>query len=118
MKWVGVMTAGSAASWLAVAGLLPEFSVESFYGMLGPLVAVAATWLLVERTARVNPAGMTTVLLAAFAVKMTFFALYVVLVVTVLDVVLAPFALSFTGYFVSLYAAEAILLRRLSSRLT
>lgn len=98
--------------------LAPALMAEVFFGMLGPFVAVAGTWLLIERTARVNPAGLTQVLMTGFAVKMLFFALYVVVVMTMANLQRVPFVLSFTAYFITLYATEALQLRRLSGRLT
>jgi len=52
-----------------------------------------------------------------FVTKMLFFAVYVAAVVTGAGVDPVPFALSFTAYFVALYAVEALLLRRLVGRL-
>jgi hypothetical protein len=112
------MAAASLGSWLAAALFLPAHAAAIFFGMLGPLVAVAGTWLLVERASKGNPAGLASVLVGAFAVKMIFFGLYVVAVVKLAGVGPMPFVLSFTVYFLSLYVAEALLLRRLSSRLT
>ena len=57
-------------------------------------------------------------MMTAFVVKMVFFALYVVAVVRLAGVDRTPFILSFTAYFIALYAAEALLLRRLFARLT
>ena len=62
-----------------------------------------------------NPAGLTSVMMAAFAVKMMFFGLYVVAVVKLAGVGPSRSSLSFTVYFVGLYAAEALLLKRLSA---
>jgi hypothetical protein len=112
------MVAGSVGSWALAALLNPAVAREVFFGMLGPLLAVAGTWILVDRASRVNPGGMTAVMMAGFAVKMVFFALYVVLVMTASTVEATPFILSFTVYFVGLYAAEALLLRRVFSRIT
>ena len=112
------MAIGCLGSWLVAMLLAPEFMAEVFFGMLGPFLAVAVTWLLIERAARVNPAAITQILLGAFVVKMVFFGLYVVVVVTTANVDPKPFVFSFTGYFVTLYATEALQLRRLSGRLT
>jgi len=118
MIWLLVTAVASVASWLAAMFARPDLGTEVFFGMLGPLVAVAGTWLLVERTSRVNPAAMTSVMMTAFAVKMVFFGLYVVAVVTMLELDSTPFIVSFTGYFIALYATEALQLRRLFARLT
>lgn len=112
------MAIGCIGSWLVAMLVAPALMAEVFFGMLGPFLAVAGTWLLIERTARVNPAGLTQVLLTGFAVKMVFFGLYVVVVLTAANVERTPFVLSFTAYFIALYATEALQLRRLSGRLT
>lgn len=112
------MAIGCLGSWLAAMLVAPQLMAEVFFGMLAPFLAVATTWLLIERAARVNPAGVTQILLGAFAVKMVFFGLYVVAVITMAKVDRTPFVLSFTAYFVALYATEALQLRRLSGRLT
>jgi hypothetical protein len=111
MRW---MIALSVASWLilvAIAGL--DFFPELTAGMAGPLVVSATSWWLVERTHRTNPAGVTRVLMSAFMVKAVFFAAYVLGVVGLLGARPVPFILSFTGYFVALYATQALLMRRL-----
>jgi hypothetical protein len=118
MIWMLWMTLGCLASWFVARLVRPDLGAEVFFGMLGPLVAVAGTWLLVERASRMNPAGVTSVMMAAFLVKMVFFGAYVAAVVTWWEVERTPFIVSFTGYFVTLYAAEALLLRRLFGRLT
>jgi len=82
-------------------------------GILGPLAAVAGSWPLMVRTFRRNPAQLTSVMMAAFAVKMAFFAAYVSLAIAVLKLGPVPFTASFTTAFIALYAVEAVGLRRL-----
>jgi hypothetical protein len=113
MKWVGWMAAVCLASWQLIAYASPQAQAAVFFGMLGPFIAVATTWVLVERTARLNPSGLTSLMMAAFAVKMGFFALYVVAVLSAGQVDRTPFVVSFTGYFIALYGAEALLMQRL-----
>ena len=112
------MAAASFGSVAAGALLVPDHRTELFFGMLGPFLAVAVTWLLLERAARVNPAGVTQVLLSGFAVKLLFFGLYVAAVIKLAGVERVPFVLCFSAYFVALYGVEALLLRRLTTRLT
>ena len=81
--------------------------------MLGPLVVVSATWVLTERVYKSNPAGLTALIITAFAGKLVFFGAYVALVIGVLGVQPAPFAASFAGYFIALHMIEALLLKRL-----
>lgn len=111
MRW---MVALSVATWtllVAIAGR--DFVPELTAGMAGPLVVVTTSWWLIARTHRTNPAGVTHVLLSAFIGKALFFAAYVIVVVQVLGVRPVPFILAFTGYFVALYATQAMLMRRL-----
>ena len=118
MMWMWVMVASAVTSWLGVAAVAPHLATAVFFGMFGPLVAVAGTWAMIERTARRNPAGVTPLMMAAFVVKMVFFAVYVAVVVLWSGADRSPFIVSFTAYFVTLYAAEALLLRRLFGRTT
>lgn len=118
MRVVLWMVTASVGSWAVAASLAPAYRMDVLLGMLGPLVAVAGTWLAIARTARVNPRGVTEVLLSGFVVKLFFFALYVGAVMLVARPGRVPFVLSFTSYFVVLYAVEALMLRRLTERLT
>jgi hypothetical protein len=112
------MAAVSVGSWLVMALGTSADAESVFFGMAGPLIAVSGTWMLIERVMRTNPAGLTALLMTGFVAKMAFFALYVVIVLRVRDVEWTAFALSFTAYFIALYAVEALLLRRLIARLT
>jgi len=118
MRVVFWMVTACFGSWAVAATLAPGHRMDVLFGMLGPLVAVAGTWLAIERTARVNPLGIAEVLLSGFVVKLLFFALYVGTVMLVARPDRVPFVVSFTTYFVVLYAAEALMLRRLTGRLT
>jgi uncharacterized membrane protein YozB (DUF420 family) len=82
-------------------------------GLAGPLVAVTATWIAVTRTHRRNPAGVHSVMLTAFAVKMVFFAVYAVAMVKGFGLDVGVFGISFAVFFISLYAIEAALFARL-----
>jgi uncharacterized membrane protein YozB (DUF420 family) len=113
MKQVVWMAAGSLGSWL-VAAAVTGYSSEVFLGMAGPLVAAAATWLLVERTQRADPSKVTRVLMTAFAAKMLFFGGYVLAVSRVPQLDLAAFGVAFFVYFVVLYVVQAVLLRGLT----
>jgi hypothetical protein len=114
MKPLNVMFAVSFGSWFATLGLAGQrTAVEVLLGMLGPLLVTAATWVLVERTCRRDPARLTPLMLSAFAAKMLFFGAYVAIVLRILGVRPVPFVVSFTGYFIALYALEALYLRRL-----
>ena len=113
MKPLWWMVLGSIGSWLGAAVVLGErANPELLYGMAGPLVAAVGTWLVTVRTSRVNPAGLTGVMVVGMAVKGLFFAVYVAVMLRVLDLRPRPFVISFTAYFIALYGIEALLLRR------
>ena len=112
------MAAACVTVWLAVMLATPDHGSSVFFGMFGPFAAVAGTWLLVERVARQSPAALSSLLMAGFVVKMALFALYVVVVVRLAHVDWTAFTLTFAASFISLYAVEALLLRRLIARLT
>jgi hypothetical protein len=113
MNLVRLIVAGSLGSSLLVTALLGEAAgPEVVLGMLGPLAAVTVSWVLMARAHRRDPASVTALMIKAFAVKMVFFGAYVVVVVGVLDVRPVVFVASFTGYFLTLYFVEAVLLSR------
>lgn len=87
--------------------------IEVLLGAFAPLVAGAVTWWLVVRTWHTAPAALTGVLVKAFAGKAVFFAAYVVAVVKGVPVSAPAFAVSFTVFFVGVYAVEALMLQRL-----
>ncbi len=111
---VGWMTVVCVASGAALATLVPGWTAADVAaGIGGPLVAAAATWVMVARAARTNPGGLTSLMLAAFVAKVVFFGVYVVVMLRGLGVAPVPFIATFTGYFVGLYVAEAVLMHRL-----
>ncbi|MEZ5317975.1 MAG: hypothetical protein R2752_11295 [Vicinamibacterales bacterium] len=114
MQVVLILVGACVASALAVrAAVEPEAGRAIAFGMLGPLVAVVASWLVVRRVHARAPGRVTAVMVQAFAGKVVFFGIYVVVVLKVIGVALVPFAVSFTGYFLALYVVEAALLQRL-----
>lgn len=114
MRLVCWMTAISLIAWLLTTVLSDRrTSLEVLYGMIGPLAAVCATWVLAERVYRQRPEALTAVMIAACAGKLVFFLVYVTLVIRVSAVRPIPFVTSFTAYFIALYFATALNLRRL-----
>ena len=116
MKPIIVMATASVGSWAAIAALVDRRTgTEMFFGMLGPLAAVSATWVLAEWIYRQRPQDMTSLMLAAFLLKAIFFAGYVAIMLRVAKFRPGPFVGSFTGYFIGLYLIEALYLKRLFS---
>jgi len=117
MKPVASMAAASGLSWVIVAFIVDERTgIEILFGMLGPLAATSATWVLVERIYRQRAEALTTVMATAFAAKIVFFGAYIAIVILLLRFRPVPFVVSFTSYFIALYLMEALYLRRLFSK--
>jgi len=87
-------------------------------GMIGPLVAVLATWIAVTRTWRRDPAAVQRVMLGAFFAKFVFFGVYVVVMIKVFKFEPVPFVVTFAAAFLGLYALQAVMLARLFRRST
>ena len=116
MKPVTYMAAASVMSWIGAAVIVDRrTSLEIFFGMLGPLVAVSGTWFLAAWAYRERPGELTGLMSAAFILKMIFFAAYVALMLRVINFRPVPFVVSFTVYFIGLYLMEALYLKRLFS---
>jgi hypothetical protein len=100
-------------SWLAVT-LLPdvESGREVLFGMMAPLAAAVATWILVVRVYAIRPEWLTPVMILAFGAKLVFFGVYVALMLKVLQLNPMPFVVSFTSYFIGLHFFEALCLQR------
>jgi len=108
------MMAAGIGTWLAAAAFVDRrTALEMLLGMLGPLIVVCVTWVLMARTYRSNPQGLTAMMTAAFAGKMIVFGAYVAVMLGVLSVRPVPFVASFTTYFVGLYLMQALYLRRM-----
>jgi hypothetical protein len=114
MRLLGWMIAASVLSWLIVAGVAgARANPEVLYGMLGPLAVAAVSWTVTERTYTVSPERLTGVLVMGLALKAVVFGAYVVVMLRLLALRPVPFVLSFTSYFIALYAMEALFMRRL-----
>ena len=88
-------------------------AVPVFAGLAGPLAAVVATWVLVVRAFRRDPASVMGVTATAFLAKVVFFVAYVVAAIKIAGLPAQAFAVSFVAWFITLYAAQAVLFRRL-----
>jgi hypothetical protein len=108
------MVAAAASSWLGIAAIVGDRgNPEVLYGMAGPLVAAAGTWVVIARTYRSQPERVTNVMIGGLAIKAVCFAVYVVVMLRVLHARPLPFVAGFTVYFIGLYGMEAFFLRRL-----
>ena len=110
------MLLGSVLSAIVLSALLgADIRLEIWLGMLGPLASALVSWIAMERQYLRRPAGMTSLMIKGFAAKMVFFAGYVTVLLSIDVVQPIPFVVSFTAYFISLYAIEAIGLHRLQA---
>ncbi len=113
MKRVAWMTAACVSSAFLltrVPGI--DAAREVWLGMAGPLVMAGAGWIVAERAHR-RPERMIRAQLWLFGGKMAFVAAYLAGMLLAGALRPAPFVASFTGYFLSLHAAEAYGLQRL-----
>ena len=112
------MVGASLGSWLAATRLLNiDAEREIVLGMFGPLAAAVMTWVLVERTwTSSHPERLTPLMIQAFAAKIVFFGVYIVVILKMLPVRPIAFVVSFTSYFIALHVTEALCMRRLFAR--
>lgn len=104
----------SVGGWLAATVFVGrENALAVLLGLVGPLVATSTSWVLSDRTFRLNPTRLTAVMIQAFMAKIVFFGAYVAIMLRWLGLPLVPFMVSFTVAFIALYFAQALLLRRL-----
>ena len=107
------MVGTSLAAWAVISAAGGDrVNPEALFGMLGPLAGACATWIAVRWSQRSAAPNLMGVMITGFALKMVFFGVYVVAMLRVLALRPVPFVVSFTGYFIALYAMEALFLRR------
>jgi len=109
--------------WMAAAGFVcwgvltlvmgPEGRSAVLVGSIGPFVAAAGTWIIVERLHARAPARISSAMIKLFAAKMLFFGAYVAAAVVLLPGATRAFVVSFTGQYIMLHFMEAVFLRRL-----
>jgi hypothetical protein len=108
------MVAGTLGAWaLALPLLHSSVRLASFYGLLGPLIVTAGSWIAIERVHRTKPAAVTTVMMAGFGIKLVFVGAYVSVMLGLTTMNRMAFVVSFTLAFIALYVVEAFLLRGL-----
>ena len=114
MKEAAWMAGAAIGSWLAVSATGgDQVNPESFFGMVGPLIAVCVSWLAVQRTHRVAPERVMGPMIIGFGVKFVFFGAYVAVMLGVLSLRPVPFTTALVSYFIGLYAMQALFFRRL-----
>jgi hypothetical protein len=107
----------SLGSWLLATAAAPaRINPEVLLGMVGPLAAASVTWIVTARTFAVAPERLMARFVAGFAGKMVFFALYVALMLRLLDLRPVLFVASFAAYFIVLLIMQAVCMHRLFER--
>jgi hypothetical protein len=110
------MCAASSVCWLAVSGVAGRQTIgAALLGMIGPLGAAVATWVIVHRTYVRAPERTSAAMIKLFAAKLLFFGAYVTAVVMSLRAGTMVFVASFVSQYILLHVMEAIFLRRLFS---
>ena len=114
MKPVAWMAGASLISWLVMRATSPKGREIQRSVRDGRAAGRrGGSWLAYERAHRSAPGRLTNVMIAALALKMVFFGVYVVVMLRGLDLRPVPFVVSFAAYFIALHAMEALFLRRL-----
>jgi len=109
--WLAVGSAVCSVAALVVLGR--SAGAEVLFGAIGPVVVAIGTFVVAERTYRTHPERLTALMAGAFVAKMVFFALYVAVMLRVLDLQPIPFVVSFASCFIALHLIEGLGLRRL-----
>ena len=109
MNFLYCIVVSCLGSWgLVSLVVFPGVLVETFLGMVAPLLLAIVTVLMVERTYSREPAKLTVRMTKAFLGKMLFYGIYISLVLGVFLFQATPFIISFTVYFLGLHLAEAL----------
>jgi hypothetical protein len=108
--------AGAALGCFVVVSLLTagRSPLAVLFGLLGPLAAAVASWVLIERAYHQSQARASALMVKLFGAKMVFFGAYVAAVVLwLLPEARVPFVVSFVSHYILLHLMEALCLRRL-----
>ena len=116
MKLLWLMLAGSILTAIILTILVgTQNRMEIWFGMAGPLIATIASWIAMVRQYNRSNQGMTRLLMKAFAAKVVFFAVYIIVLLRNHCVRPIPFVLCFAGFYLALHIVEAIGLSRMQS---
>ena len=107
---------GVSSCSLLMTVIAPTYAKAILLGMLGPLATGLGTIITMEQALGKDPTSMTGRMIRGFSLKMLFYPIYVWIAIIGLEVNPVAFALSFTGYFVSLQISEAFYLKTLTTQ--
>ena len=112
--WMVGCTILAAAILTVMVGLVDApVRKEIWFGMAGPTLAEGVSWIVMVRKRTRNPQALTRFLIQAFAVKVLFFAAYIVVMLKGDLVQLKPFIACFAGFYVALHLTVALGLQRM-----
>jgi F0F1-type ATP synthase assembly protein I len=116
MKLLFWMSAGSILAAIVVSIVAGrQAMMDIWLGMAGPLIATMISWIAMVRQYAKNNRGMTRLLIRAFAAKVVFFALYIIVILRSRCVRPIPFVICFAGFYLALHIMEAIGLSRMQA---
>jgi hypothetical protein len=116
MKLLWWMSTGSILTAIVLSFVVgKQTKMEIWFGMAGPLIATIVSWIAMVRQYARNNRGMTRLLMQAFAAKVVFFAVYIIVLLRSRCVRPIPFVLCFAGFYLALHIVEAIGLSRMQT---
>jgi hypothetical protein len=110
---IGWMAGASSGACLALTVGFRGAHPEVLFGMLGPTVGAVVSWVTMVRASLVGPEHLTRVMMLALGAKMVWFGAYVAIALQGFALRPLPFVASFAGFFIALYALEAVFLKGL-----
>ena len=114
MKFIiSIIILGLGISGLFSGTVFPEYIIEIFLGMFAPLLVSVLSIIWIDKVYKDDPEKTTSVLTKSFFIKMVFFALYFIIILSFSTFEPNPFVISFTGFFILFYIIEAVFLQKL-----
>ncbi|MEE8436749.1 MAG: hypothetical protein V3S22_00265 [Candidatus Neomarinimicrobiota bacterium] len=104
--------------WGLSSSIFPEYSREILMGMLMPLAVTLISLQRLKFISRTRPDDLSKFLIKAFVLKMLLYGGFIVILFTFYAFHQIAFIISFAGYFIALFATEAILLKSTLEKLT
>ena len=103
---------------LGIAGLIGgvfynQYIYEIFLGMIAPLIVSTISIQISKNVFKKSPQKLTASLTKSFFMKMVFFAVYFIIILSFYAFEPIPFVVSFTSFFILFYFIEAVFLQKL-----
>jgi hypothetical protein len=114
MKFIfAILILGLGIAGLIGGSLYPQYISEIFLGMLAPLLVSIISILQINNVGKKDPQKITAAITKSFLFKMIFFAIYIIIILSIYAFEPIPFVISFTGFFILFYVIEAVFLQKL-----